>query len=199
MGGGYGSDALHFLITTLFDLYVTVVVLRFLMQWTRADYYNPIAQFVVKATAPPLNPLRRVIPGIGGIDMAAVVLAMLLLTLKLVLLQALDLGHVRIGGTVLGLAQAGFGGLLIVALVELVALVFNVFLFAIIIQAVLSWVSPGHYNPASSLLQSITRPVLAPVQRVVPPVGGIDLSPLVAIIGLQVVKMLVVPALLALA
>ena len=177
MGGGYGSDALHFLITTLFDLYVMIVVLRFLMQWTRADYYNPVAQFVVKATAPLLNPLRRLVPGLGGLDLAAVLLALVLLTLKLVILQSLGMGVVRLSGSLINLTQAGFGSVLIVAAVELVALVFNIFLFAIIIQAVLSWVSPGHYNPVS----------------------GLDLSPLVALIAIQVAKMLLLPPLLSLA
>ena len=197
--GGYGSDALHFLVTTLFDLYVMVVALRFLMQWVRADYYNPVAQFVVKATSPLLNPLRRMIPGWGGLDLAALVLAIALLVLKLLILQAMDLGVVRISGSMVTLAQAGIGSVLIVAMVELLALLFNIAFFAIIIQAVLSWVSPGQYNPVGALLNSLTRPLLGPIQRFVPPIGGLDLSPLVALIGLQVAKMLVIPPLLTLA
>ena len=92
-------------------------------------------------------------------------------------------------------ASVPFIYLLLAALGELVVLAFNVFIFAIVIQVIISWVNPGSYNPVNALLHSITRPVLAPVQRFIPPISGIDLSPLVALIGLQVLKMLVVPLL----
>lgn len=183
----YLLNPIEFLLTTLVDLYIMLVMVRFLLQWLRADFYNPISQFLVKATNPPLQPLRRLIPGIAGLDMAAVVLMLLLKLLGLGLIMTLR------GGPIEPLS------LLLFSLVALVELAFNVFLFAIIIQAVLSWVNPGNYNPVSALLQSLTAPILAPARRLLPPISGLDLSPLIAILGLQVMKMLVIPPLTYLA
>ncbi len=195
---GYGSNALQFLIETLFDLYVMVVALRFMMQAVRADYYNPVSQFVVKATNPLLVPLRRVIPGVAGQDLASLALAVAVLLAKLLLLQAIGARGVAVGGSVLFLQTAGVGALAWIACVDLVALLINIVFFAIIIQVILSWVAPGTHNPVASLLFALTQPVLRPIQRVVPPIGGLDLSPLVAIIALQLLKMLLLPPLLAL-
>jgi YggT family protein len=193
-----GANALSFLLNTIFDLYVMIVALRFLMQMVRADYYNPIAQFIVKATNPILVPLRRVIPGMFGQDMAALLLCLGLLLIKFFLFAALDLGSVSIAGTGLMLSGAPALTLVFLAVIDLLALFFNIFFFAIIILAILSWVSPGGYNPAAALLDAIAAPVLGPVRRVVPPIGGLDLSPLVALVGLQVLKILIIQSLLGL-
>ncbi len=195
---GYGSNALQFLIETLFDLYVMVVALRFMMQAVRADYYNPVSQFVVKATNPLLVPLRRVIPGVAGQDLASLALAVTVLLAKLLLLQAIGTRGVAVGGSVIFLQTAGVGALVWIACVDLVALLINIVFFAIIIQVILSWVAPGTHNPVASLLFALTQPVLRPIQRVIPAIGGLDLSPLVAIIALQLLKMLLLPPLLAL-
>jgi YggT family protein len=180
---GYLLSPVEFLVRTLFELYVLAVMLRFLLQWVRADFYNPVSQFLVKITNPPLRPLRRFIPGIAGLDMAAVVLMLVLEMVALGLVSWL-----RGGGV-------GPAGLLLWSVAELTALAFNVFIFSIIIQAVLSWVNPGTYNPVTGLLYSLNEPVLRPFSRLLPPISGIDLSPLFAILALQVVKMLVVPLL----
>jgi YggT family protein len=198
MGSGYGTDALSFLVLTLFDLYVLVVALRFLMQSVRADYYNPVSQFVVKATNPLLIPLRRVIPGLGGHDVAAIALCIALLFLKLLMLQGLGSRALSVGGYLQVIEDLPVTSLVILTVIDLVAVFFNIFFFAIIIQAILSWISPGTYNPVYGLISSLTQPILRPVQRFVPPVGGLDLSPLVALIGLQVLKMLIFPPLLQL-
>lgn len=180
MGNPYVNDAGTFLIHTIFGLYVLAVMLRVLLQWVRADFYNPVSQFVVKVTAPALRPLRRVIPGFAGIDLAAIVL---MVTLKLVeWWVVLSLG---------GVAPA-FGGVLFLAIADLVGLLLNVFLVAILIQVVLSWVSPGTYNPVTSLLYKLTEPLLAPARRLLPPISGLDLSPLLVLIALQLVKLLLV-------
>ncbi|WP_303901609.1 YggT family protein [Thiohalomonas denitrificans] len=189
---GYLTTPLQFLIGTLFSLYVLAIMLRFLLQQTRADFYNPVSQFLVKITNPPLRPLRRLIPGVGGIDVASLVL------MFLVQLLAVTLVGARVGaGYLPGLISTGaiqpVGTLLGLTIVELVDLAFNVFIFAVIIQAVLSWVNPGAYSPVSSILHSLTEPVLRPVRRFIPPMSGLDLSPLVAILALQVLKMLVLP------
>lgn len=182
MGGNYLTNPLVFLVQVLFEAYILVVLLRFFLQLTRSDFYNPLSQFIVRITSPVLIPLRRVIPGVGGMDIAALVLAWALKALELLIVTALS------GAFMPGLAILG-------AIPGLVELSINIFLYAIIIQAILSWVNPGHYNPAASLLHSFTAPILRPVQRVIPPIGGLDLSPMVAIIGLILLKMLLIPPL----
>ncbi len=183
MDSSYLTNPLVFLIQTLFGLYILVVMLRFLLQLVRADFYNPISQFLVKATSPLLNPLRRLIPGMGGIDLASVVLMWALKTLELVLL-------LLVAG-----AGAAFFGPLLWAIPELVDLLINVFLFAIFIQVILSWINPGAYHPAANILYSLTNPLLAPARRMIPPMSGLDLSPMFVIVGLVLLKMLLIPPL----
>ena len=186
MSGSYLADPLVFLIRTLVGLYIAVVLIRFLLQWARADFYNPISQFVVRVTAPVLRPLRQIIPGYGGMDLASLVLAWALKAVELALIAGL-LGH---GGPLLGaLAWA------VPALLELVI---DLFLFAILIRVVLSWVNPDPYNPAVALLDRLTDPILRPAQRLLPPIGGIDLSPMLVMVGLVLLQMLLVPPLKAL-
>jgi len=181
VGNGYFTSPLAFLVSTLFSLYILAVMLRFLLQLTRADFYNPLSQFVVKITTPVLRPLRRIIPGWGGVDVAALVLMLALQMLSVWLVFLLS-GH-----------AIGPVTLLVVALAQLVDLTFNVFIFAILIQAILSWITPGTYNPVTSVLFSLTEPLLRPVRRRLPPIAGFDLSPLVVILGLQVIRMLILP------
>ena len=181
MGDGYLTTPAIFLIQTLFGLYVLLVMLRFLLQWFRADFYNPVSQFIVKLTAPPLRPLRKLIPGFAGIDLAALVLAWLLKTLEL----ALTLMLMGAGGSLLGA--------FLWSIPELVDLLLNIFLFSILIQVVLSWVNPGAYNPAANLLYSITEPLLRPARNLLPPMSGLDLSPMLVMIGLVLLKMLLLP------
>ena len=187
MGSSYVTNPLEFLINTLFGLYILTVMLRFLLAIVGADFYNPISQFLVKVTNPLLIPLRRFIPSIGKIDTSAV---LLMLTLQLVSFGLIALLR---GG------QFSIASLLILSIAELLGLFLNVLLFAILIQVILSWVSPGTYNAAVSLLYSITEPVLRPCRRLIPPISGIDLSPLVALIAIQLLKMLLIPPLQQLA
>ena len=183
MSSSYLTNPLEFLISTLFSLYIMVVMLRFILGAVRADFYNPVSQFLVRVTNPLLVPMRRVIPSIRQYDTSALLLMLLLQLLSLLII-------VLLRG-----ASVPFIALLLAAVGKLVVLAFNVFIFAIVIQVIISWVNPGTYNPVNALLHSITRPVLAPIQRIIPPISGIDLSPLVALIGLQVLKMLVLPLL----
>ena len=183
MNSGYLANPLEFLVTTLFSLYILAVMLRFLLGAVRADFYNPVSQFLVRITNPPLLPMRKVIPSLGRYDTASLLLMLLLQFISLslvVLLRGISVSVVT---------------LLIVAVGELVMLAINVFMFSIVIQVILSWVNPGNYNPVTALLYSITSPIMRPLQRLIPPISGIDLSPLVAIIGLQVLRMLVMPLL----
>ena len=196
---GYGFDALQFLISTLITLYALVILLRFMMQATRADYFNPVAQFVVKATAPVLGPLRRVIPPIGRYDIAALLVALALMLLKLALYRLLGIPDTVIGGYRLGIEHVWFGSLAWLAIVDLIALVINIYFFAVLIRAILTWVAPQGPNPVVEILERITAPVVNPVRRFVPLIGGIDISPLIVMIGLQVLRMLLIPPLLSLA
>jgi YggT family protein len=183
MSGNYFTNPIEFLISTLFSLYILAVMLRFLLGLVRADFYNPVSQFLVRITNPVLVPLRKVIPSIGKLDISAVVLMIALQVLALTLIVVLRGGGFPVGTVIL------------LSLAQLVSLAINVFFFAIIIQVILSWVNPGTYNPVTSLLYSLTGPVLRPIQQLIPPISGIDLSPLFAIIGLQVLRMLVMPLL----
>ncbi len=176
----YLTNSGVFLIHTLFGLYILVVMLRFLFQCTHADFHNPFSQFLVKVTNPPLLPIRRIIPGFLGIDMAALVLAYLL-TIAEISLSSI-LGH---GGI------PAIAGLLVMAFADLLSLTLNIFLFAILIQVVLSWVSPHTTNPITGLLYSLTKPIMERA-RIIPSISGFDLSPIVAIIFLQLLKMLIV-------
>ncbi len=193
MGSGYLLSPLMLIINTLFDLYILLVLLRFLLQMLRADFYNPISQFIVKLTTPPLRILRRFIPSVSGQDTASIVLCMLLIFAKFMLLRALSVPAVTIGGYLAPIGSVGYGGLIVFCIADLVALTFTVFLVAVIIKVILSWISPGHYNPVIGLIDRIAEPVLKPVRKLLPPLGGLDLSPLFASLLLLVLKMLVVP------
>ncbi len=167
-------NSMSFLISTLFDLYIMVVILRIWLQAARADFYNPFSQFVVKATQPVVAPLRRVIPSIGSLDLATVLFAYVLCVLKyvvLILIQSrgavvFDTSYLLLGG--LSLVKAA-GGLLF---------------WVLLIRAILSWVSQGR-SPIEYVFHQLTEPMLAPIRRILPAMGGFDLSVLVLFIALQ--------------
>lgn len=179
----YLTNPLEFLITTLISLYLLAVMLRFLLGLVRADFYNPVSQFMVRVTNPLLVPLRKVIPVVGKFDTAAIFLMLVLQLLS-------EFIVISLRG-----ASVPFLTLLMYSIGELFMLLINILLVSIVVQAILSWINPGTYSPVSSLLYSLTNPILKPIQRIIPPLSGIDLSPLFAVIGLQVVRMLIMPLL----
>lgn len=182
MNNPYVADAANFLVSIVFGIYIAAVMLRFLFQIVRADFYNPISQALVIITNPPLRPLRRFIPGFKGIDVPSVVL-MLALQILETFLQVLIHG-----------ASWSVSGLLVVAVAELLRLAAQLFLIAIIIQIVASWIAPGAYNPITQVLYSFTRPLLRPARNLFPPVGGLDFSPMLVIIVLVLImKLLISP------
>lgn len=183
MGSSYMTDPVIFIIDTLFSLYILAVMLRFLLQWTGAEFYNPISQFLVKATHPPLRILRRFVPPVGKIDTSSLVLVLALQMLA-------DFSILMLKGV-----SIGIGALTILALTQLVSLLINVFIFAVFARALLSWLTPGTFNAASSILYSLTEPLLNVCRRFLPDLGGIDLSPLAALLLLQLAKMLILPPL----
>jgi len=180
MGGSYAGNAGVFLVQTLFGLYIGAVMLRYLLALVRADFYNPISQFLVKVTNPPLVPLRRLIPSLGGIDLASLVLMLVLQILELLVIGL-------IGGVSFQPA-----GLVVLAVAELLALLFQIYFFTILIQVVLSWVSPGGHNPAVALLYGLNEPLLGRARRMLPPIHGFDLSPILVLIGIQLLNILLV-------
>ncbi len=193
MGSGYLVNPLMLVINTLFDLYILLVLLRFLLQMLRADFYNPISQFIVRLTTPPLRVLRRIVPSIAGQDTASIVLCLILIYAKFMIIRLLDISHVPIGTAMAPIGSASYLGLFVIAIGDLVALTLTVFFGAIIIQVILSWISPGQYNPVIGLIGRIADPVLRPFRKIIPPLGGLDLTPLFAILLLMVAKMLLVP------
>ncbi|MBO9494039.1 YggT family protein [Endozoicomonas acroporae] len=173
------SSSLSFLIQTLGGLYIMAVLIRFLLQLVRADFYNPISQAIVKATSPLLNPIRKIIPGYGGVDMASLVLALIL---QIALLYVLLL----IGG--FSLATIPFPSVLISSLIKLGIEFLNIYMFSLIIIAIASWVAPNSYNPGLMLLFQITEPLTSRIRKVIPPLGGLDFSLMVLVIIIITLK-----------
>lgn len=180
----YFANAGQILIEFTFGALIAVVMLRVLLQCVRADFYNPICQFLYKATNPVLMPMRRVIPSWRRLDLAGVVLAWLLTMLKLVLLYA-TLGQ-----------HLGWLGLLIMALADLSGFTLMIYLGLILARVVLSFIGADRYHPIVPLVVQLTEPVLRPIQRVVPAFGGLDLSPMVAWLVILLVRALLVNPLL---
>ena len=193
MGSGYLVSPLVLIINTLFDLYILLVLLRFLLQALRADFYNPVSQFIVRLTTPPLRLLRRFIPSVSGQDSASIVFCLSLIFAKFMLMRLISIPAVSIGGVMAPIGSVSLAGLLIFTIADFIALFLTVFLVAIIIRVVLSWVSPGSYNPMIGLVQKISDPVLKPMRKILPSLGGMDLSPIFATLALLVAKMLIVP------
>jgi len=199
MGSSYFTSPLTLIITTLFDLYVLLVLLRFMLQLMRADPHNSISQFIIRTTSPPLKYLRRFIPSVSGQDVAALVLCLIITYAKFVLLRLLGTEIVHINNTIAYISGVGYLGLIIYSIADLVSLFLGVFLVAILIQVVLSWVNPGLYNPVIGLVNTLATPILRPIQKLIPAIGGIDLSPLFAMLMIVVAKMLLIPPLMNLA
>lgn len=167
-----------FLIQTVFGFYILAVMLRFLLQCVRADFYNPLVQFLVRITNPLLLPLRRFVPGYRGLDLASVVLAFALQLLEVLLVTAL-FGR-----------SLDIGGVLLVTVMELLKLLINIYLWGVIIQAVLIWINPDPRHPAARVLAQLTAPLLRPARRLLPPVSGVDLSPVLVVVALIFVSLL---------
>ena len=193
MGSGYLLSPLMLIINTLFDLYILLVLLRFLLQMLRADFFNPVSQFIERLTIPPRRLLRRFIPNIGGQETASIVLCLLLIYTKFTVMRLLSIPAAHIGGVLAPIGSVSYAGLFVLCIADLIALVLTVFLVAVIIQVILSWVSPGHYNPVIGLVNRIAEPILKPIRKFIPPLGGLDLTPLFASLLLLVAKMIVVP------
>jgi YggT family protein len=168
-------EAIIYLLRFAFDALLTILIMRVWLQLVKADFYNPLSQFIVKASNPLVIPLRKVIPGFGGIDLATVLLAFIVATAKFVSITLLSGGELEIVislyiGLIILIKQIGF-------------LIFIIMLA----MALMSWVVQG-YNPTQMVFNQLTEPFLRPIQRIVPSIGGLDLSVLIAFLLLNVIK-----------
>ncbi|ATF09395.1 YggT family protein [Candidatus Enterovibrio altilux] len=173
-------NSMNFLVSTLFDLYIMVVLLRVWLQWARADFYNPFSQFVVKATQPVVAQLRRMIPSIATFDLATVVFAFVLCVVKFFVLQLVVSGG-------LPLLNVSY---LLIGFIALSKAAGSLLFWVLILRAILSWVSQGH-NPIEFIMIQLTEPLVAPIRRVLPSFGGLDLSVLVLFVVLQFLNFLI--------
>lgn len=177
---GNPNGALLFLVDTVLSLYILVVLLRVIFQLVHVDFHNPISQFVWHTTRTPVNVMRHAIPRWRNWDLPALVFALIL---SYVLIQ-IDLA----------LGAPGFGPQLLAsvawAILKLVTLLCNLYFFTLIVQAIMSWIAPQQYSPATAILFALNEPLLRPVRRVLPAIAGLDLSPLVVIIALQLLSRL---------
>ncbi len=187
MSMNYFSNPVMLILDTVFSLYIGAVMLRFLLQWCQADFRNPISKLLITITHPPLKILRRFIPAMGNID-----------TSSLVLMFALQL----LAGGALGILQGvslSIGGLILTTFAQLIALLLNVMFYAVFARALLSWFNQGTFSDISKLLYSLTEPVLSNCRNILPNLGGLDLSVILVILGIQVIEMLILPPLYQLA
>lgn len=176
---GVLSEIAEFIITSLGGLFFLAVLLRFLLQIARADFYNPISQSLVRLTNPLLKPLRRVIPGIFGIDFAALVLALLTKFVIIVLVAFVN-----------GVFQPNLALILVWALLSCVVTILNIYYFALLVSIITSWVAQGSHNPAVVLIQQLAEPIMAPFRRLLPAMGGIDFSPMLAFAAIYILQIL---------
>jgi YggT family protein len=170
---GSPTAAFSFLIETIIHLYLVVVLLRILLEAVKADFYNPVCQVLIKLTDPLIRPLSKLLPPLGRINLAAVVVLYVIQLVGLLILAAI--GGFQIDPLLLTL----------LAILRLVRMLLVLYLVLIIAGVLLSWIGQGFRHPIVPLIFQLTDPVLAPIRRVLPPLGGFDLSPLVALIGIQ--------------
>lgn len=173
------EQALVFIIRTLVDLYIITFVLRIILQWVRADFRNPLTQFILRITNPLVIPLRRFVPPIGGLDTATLIVVVVLELIVTIVVTNLTCS-----------GEPNVLQVISMTVLRVVYLTLRVYLFIILIYVIMSWISPGTYNPAARLMESIAQPVLRPLRRLLPSIGGLDLSALFALIGIQALTML---------
>ncbi|MDX1735034.1 MAG: YggT family protein [Halioglobus sp.] len=171
------AEILIYLVQTALSLYMLAMLLRFLLQLVRADFYNPVSQFLVKVTNPVLLPLRRIIPGYAGLDLASLLLTVALQVLGIYILLYLFGAPAQSPGLVILWSLLGVVGLLV-----------NIYFFALLAMIIISWIAPGSHNPALVLLHQITEPVMAPFRKALPPMGGLDFSPILLFVLINIIQ-----------
>lgn len=173
------AQTLIFIVSALGDFFAFALITRFLLQWVRAPARNQLSEFVAALTNFIVIPARRIVPGLWGLDLATLLLALLTETLKLWLM--LEIKGAQHGAAV----GAAVAALLALAAIHVAQLIVYLIMGALILQAILSWVNP--YSPIAPILNSVTRPFLRPFQRVIPLIANVDLSPLAALLVCQLI------------
>jgi YggT family protein len=173
------TAAIVFIVDTLAQLYLFVLLLRLWIPWLGGDFRNPIAQAILKLTSPLVIPVRRIVPPVGKLDTATILVAFAIQYLTIFVLLLI------MGRT------AGIVPIAITSVVNLVLMSLRLFVFAIIVRVILSWIAPQGYNPALAIINTLTDGILRPFRRIIPPLGGLDLSPLFAIIALTAITIVV--------
>ncbi|EAW41661.1 hypothetical protein MGP2080_03170 [marine gamma proteobacterium HTCC2080] len=171
------NEIARYLLETAASFYLILTVLRGMLQLARADFYNPISQFVVRATNPPLRVIHRVIPSAGRFDPAVLILAVLVQVLAIVAKLTLS-----------GFSLPDITSLLIWSVLGVVGLIINTYLIALVVMIVISWVAPGTRHPAVLLTYQITEPIMSPVRSMLPSMGGLDFSPIVIFIAINMIQ-----------
>ncbi len=174
----YLQNAMGFVIDTVVGLYLTALILRFLFQLLRMDFRNPLVQMMVVITNPPLRFMRKVIPGLYGVDLAMVVLILLVGLIKLTL-PLLLAGY-----------RFGWSGALVLSLADSLDTVVWIFLIAVLARVVVSWVAPRAHHPALSIIAHLSEPIMAPFRRILPPIAGLDFSPIATLMTLNLIQKL---------
>ncbi|MEH6627587.1 MAG: YggT family protein [Motiliproteus sp.] len=171
------DGSLGLIIRTLGEFYAFIVLLRFLLQLSHADFYNPISQAVAKMTNVPVAPLRRMIPAVAGKDFSALVLAILI-----------KLGTFSLLFVVAGQFPNPLS-LLVITLVSTLSTVLDIYFYAVIASVIISWIAPNSFHPAPQLITQLTEPVFALARKIIPPIGGLDLSPILIFLVIQVIQL----------
>ena len=172
-------QAVIFVIDVFAGLYLLLLLIRFLIPWLRIDFRDPLAQGIMKLTSPVVIPVRRFLPAIGRVDTATLVVAFIIQYIAVLIIFAL------VGAPVISALAIA-----VESVFRLLGLIVNIFMFGIIISIILSWIAPNSYNPAIGIVRAIADPVLRPFRRVIPPMGGFDISPIFAIVALGVLRIL---------
>lgn len=168
-------EAINYLLNFIFDTLLMILILRIWLQLVRADFYNPLCQFIVKVSNPLVIPFRKVIPGLGGIDVATILVAYIVACSKFVIIPLIN------GGAVDIITALIIGGAYLIK--ETGVLMFIIML----VMALMSWIVQG-YNPTMAVFHQLTAPILKPIQRIIPSIGGLDLSVLVAFLALNMIN-----------
>ncbi len=171
-------NALYFLFKTSFEFYIIILLIRLILAYAQANYFNPITRLIIRLTQPLIEPLRRIIPNYRRIECSTVVLVFVIELIKIIVLSALTTGIPSI------LALMGL------TLVEAIKTLLSILFYAILLQAILSWFKPSD-TPATQVLRQLSSTVLQPLQRIIPPVGGFDITPIPALLILQLLIILI--------
>ena len=170
-------EAITYLLRFAFDALLIILIMRVWLQWVKADFYNPLSQFIVKVSNPLVIPMRRIIPGLGGVDLATIVLAYIVATLTFIIIPLINAGPIDIISA------------LYLGLIYLIKQTGVLLFIVMLVMALMSWVVQG-YNPTQMIFHQLTAPVLTPIRRIIPSIGGLDLSVLIAFLLLNVLNIL---------